>query len=432
MKLIVPIEYYRHGGVERVICGTIEEWIEMKGVEQVILILPKKEIPYFQEKLPKSPIIKYESFILPPKSLQSRILSLINKFSSLSGKVKAEKIKRFFKRLRRKYQSEFSIKYLASHYQATHCLYFLANRLNPPNLDIPLAMVTHDVFWRFAPLSYPESYVKKYDLSLLEWLKKVDIVFTVSEKTRQDIISVFPEFSSKITAIPNSGFPTKSNASPKFFGLAKNSHESVFDKLPIFYLPSSFGIYKDHLTLLKAGIKLAQKNLKFKIVLIGKETDNLITGKMSLSQQAKSQEYIDYLHQCQEISQNNQNIMQEYFEGLGYSSDEDVEKWYRKCSCVVFPSKYEGFGLALSEAVVRGLPAIVSDLEVFQEQVELYKCGDMVDFFPVGDVDALANCMEKFILNPQQKLSAEEIDKRFSHWTWKQTAKQYINLLKNL
>lgn len=428
MRLIVPIEFYRQGGVERVICGIIEELIE--EVEAIILILPKKDIPHFQEKLPKSPRIKYESFTLPPQSLQSRIISLFNKFLSLSSKLKTQKIERLLKRLRRKYQTEFSIKYLASHYQATHCLYFLANRLNPPNLDIPLAMVSHDLFWRFAPLSYPESYVRKYDLSLLEWLKKVNVVFTVSEKTRQDIISVFPEFQSKIISISNSGFPTKSNAYPKLLNLPENPHESN-KELPIFYLPSSFGIYKDHLTLLKAGIKLAEKKLKFKIVLIGKETDNLIAGKISLSQQADSEEYINYLHQCQSISQNHQNLMQEYFEGLGYCSDEEVEKWYQKCSCVVFPSKYEGFGLALSEAVVRGLPAIVSDLAVFREQVELYKCSDRVNFFPVSDVDALANCMENFIQNPQQKLSAEEIDRRFSHWTWKETAKQYMNLLNN-
>ncbi len=431
MKLILPIEFYRQGGVERVICGTVEEWIEIDEVEEIILILQKKDIPHFQEKLPKSPIIKYTSFTLPPKSLQSRIFSLLNKFSSLSDNFKAKKVKRFFKRLSRKYRSELSIRYLANYYQATHCLYFLANQLTPPDLDIPLAMVTHDVFWRFAPLSYPESYVKKYDLSLLEWLKKVNIVFTVSEKTRKDIISIFPEFTNKITTIHNSGFPTKSNASQMLLDLAENSHK-YSDELPIFYLPSSFGVYKDHLTLLKAGIKLAEKKLNFKIVLIGKETDNLIAGKITLSQQKNSQEYIDYLHQCQEISQNNQDIMQEYFEGLGYCSDEEVEKWYRKCSCVVFPSKYEGFGLALSEAVVRGIPAIVSDLEVFREQVELYKCGDMVDFFPIGDVDALANFLEKFILNPRKKLSVEEIDTRFYHWTWRDTAKEYVRLLGEL
>jgi glycosyltransferase involved in cell wall biosynthesis len=429
MRLIVPIEYYRRGGVERVIYSIIKEL--GKEIEQIILILPKKEIVRFQNALPNSEAIVYESLAWEPLSVQCRIVSLLNKFLSLSVKIKAQKIEQLIKNIRRQYETEFRIRYLAREYKATHCLYFLTNRLTPPNLDIPLAMVSHDVFWRFAPLTYPESYVKEYDLSLLEWLNKVDLVFTVSEKTRRDILSIFPGFSQKIQTIPNSGLPAKSSLSPNFSVSEDNSSEFITE-VPIFYYPSSFGIYKDHLTIIKAGIKLAQKNLKFKIVLIGKETDNLIAGKISLSQQSHSQEYVDYLHQCQQIYQNNENLIKEYFEGLGYSEEEVVERWYQKCSCVVVPSKYEGFGLALSEAIVRGLPVIASNLEVFQEQVELYKCGDRVDFFPVSDVEALANCMEQLLLNPKNKLSAEEADKRFSNWTWNHAAKQYIDFLEQL
>jgi glycosyltransferase involved in cell wall biosynthesis len=429
MRLIVPIEYYRRGGVEREIYSIIKEL--GKEIEQIILILPKKEIVRFQNALPNSEAIVYESLAWEPLSVQCRIVSLLNKFLSLSVKIKAQKIEQLIKNIRRQYETEFRIRYLAREYKATHCLYFLTNRLTPPNLDIPLAMVSHDVFWRFAPLTYPESYVKEYDLSLLEWLNKVDLVFTVSEKTRRDILSIFPGFSQKIQTIPNSGLPAKSSLSPNFSVSEDNSSEFITE-VPIFYYPSSFGIYKDHLTIIKAGIKLAQKNLKFKIVLIGKETDNLIAGKISLSQQSHSQEYVDYLHQCQQIYQNNENLIKEYFEGLGYSEEEVVERWYQKCSCVVVPSKYEGFGLALSEAIVRGLPVIASNLEVFQEQVELYKCGDRVDFFPVSDVEALANCMEQLLLNPKNKLSAEEADKRFSNWTWNHAAKQYIDFLEQL
>jgi len=52
MKLVLPIEFYHQGGVERVICGTVEEWIKLDEVEEIILILSKKNIPHFQEKLP--------------------------------------------------------------------------------------------------------------------------------------------------------------------------------------------------------------------------------------------------------------------------------------------------------------------------------------------------------------------------------------------
>ena len=181
---------------------------------------------------------------------------------------------------------------------------------------------------------------------------------------------------------------------------------------------------------MQAGIKLAKKGLDFQIVFTGKETDNLVQGNLSLSQQSQTQEYIDYLQKCQQIYQENQQLMKDYFVGLGYCDEEVVEECYQNCSCVVVPSQYEGFGLAVSEAIVRGMPVICSDLDVFHEQVELYKCSDRLEFFPLGDADALATCLEKFILNPKPKLSPIETEQRFKHWTWKEVAEEYIKLFK--
>lgn len=197
----------------------------------------------------------------------------------------------------------------------------------------------------------------------------------------------------------------------------------------IFYFPSSFGIYKDHLTLLKAGLILAKKKFNFKIVLIGKETDKFIQGELSLSQQNQTKEYVDYLAECKSIYTENKELINQYFLGLGYCDNEEVEKWYQNSSCVVFPSKYEGFGLALSEAIVRGIPVIASDLEVFSEQVTLYQCADLVKFFPQGNAEALATIMEEFIINPTPKLSENEIKNRFHNWTWEKVAQEYIKLL---
>ena len=97
------------------------------------------------------------------------------------------------------------IEHLVKQYQADYCLYCLTNRLIPPELDITLGMISYDVFWRFAPLSYPDTYVKEYDDSLVTWLKKVDVVFTISEETKKDIISFLPEFAPKIKTVPNFG-----------------------------------------------------------------------------------------------------------------------------------------------------------------------------------------------------------------------------------
>jgi glycosyltransferase involved in cell wall biosynthesis len=206
-----------------------------------------------------------------------------------------------------------------------------------------------------------------------------------------------------------------------------NAHDET-----IFYFPSSFGIYKDHLTLLKAGLKLAEKNLNFKIILTGRETDNLVNGNISLSQQSTTKEYQAYITECNNFYQENQEFIQKYVKGCGYADYKDVEYYYQTCSCVVMPSTYEGFGLAIAEALLLGIPVIAANLEVYKEQVELYECPDRVEFFPAGDGEALAICLEKFILNPQPRLSPSEIAENIRSWTWDDVAREYIQALKAL
>lgn len=420
MKLLVPIEFYRKGGVERVILSLVEALAQR--VEQIILVLPPKDIPYFQGLLPPSARIAYASLRWPPGSRIPLPLELLYRLRGLAQKLRLRFLETWCDRWIQPLDRESRLHELIHQSGATHCLYFLTNRLQPPQLPIPLAMIAHDLFWRFAPLTYPADYIQQYDDSLRAWLQACTVVFANSEKTRQDVLTVFPEFAAKVKAIPLAGFVSDT---PIASELAVQSRPEG----TVFYFPSSFGIYKDHLTLIKAGLKLASQGLKFKIVLVGRETDSLINGQLQLSQQDKSQEYADYLRECQQIYADHQPLLQQYFQGLGYCSHAEVEWWYQHCTCVVFPSRYEGFGLALSEAIVRGVPAIASDLNVFQEQVNLYQCGDRVSLFPVGDADALAERMATLIHQPQPRLSPEAARVQADRWTWEKVAQQYVEIL---
>jgi len=419
MRLIIPIEFYRKGGVERVIIALISNLV--KYTEKIIIILPGKDIAYFQNLLPETESITYETFSWENNLYQAKLLGVFNKLFFLAKKLKLTPIEKIVTEKIQNLRVEARINYLVEKHQATHCLYVLINRLKPPRVKIPLSGIAYDLFWRFAPLTYPEAYMSKYEECLLMWLEKADIIFTISQKTRTDILTVFPnpEFESKLKPIPLAGFPTNQEITPQI-------NKS---KITTFYYPSSFGIYKDHLTLLKAGLKLAEKNLKFKIVFLGRETDSFISGKLQLSQQSKTQEYQKYLEECNQVYQDNSSLIEKYFEGLGYCDYQQVEACYYNSDCVVVPSRYEGFGLAVSEAIVRGLPVIASDLEVFKEQIKLYNCQDRVEFYPQGNVTALAECLENFIANPKKKLTQEEIEKRFFHWQWKNVAQEYFNAL---
>lgn len=426
MKIIIPIEYYRRGGVERVIIALVQEFSKL--ADQVILVLPSKEVDYFRKTFQGYENITIESFSVPQKSLTNYLIRFCEKaLNILKYKALIPNVRKEIQKKIQNIKTQKSINKFINKYKATHCLYMIANNLHPPQIPIPLAMITHDVFWHFSPLTYCESYIKKYDKSLLDWLKKANLIFTVSQKTRQDILTLFPDFSHKIKAIPNSGFLP--DISPK---LLKTNVQDTSTENITFYFPSSFGVYKDQLNLVKAGLIVSTSRKNFKIILIGKETDGFLNGNLKLSQQSQSEEYKKYIEACQEVYQQNGEIIKKYFQGLGYCSPEDVECWYRNCSCVVVPSKYEGFGLALSEAIVRGIPVIASDLEVFREQVELYNCSDRVNFFSPGDPESLASCIQQFIDHPKARLSNSEIEARFGHWTWEIVAQEYVKHLKSI
>jgi glycosyltransferase involved in cell wall biosynthesis len=420
MKIVIPIEFYRKGGVERVIISLIPSLLEY--VEQIIIVIPRNQIDYFRSLMPDSDKLIYEDFAFYPDSWETKFIYFYTFLANLYKKLKLTTIHSLFSRRIERIRIESRINQIIDRYQADYCLYAMTNRISPPKVNVTLSGIIYDVFWRFAPLTYSESYQEPYNEVLKEWLDKADLLFTISQKTKDDVLKVFPNatYASKLKPVPLAGFVEESNL----------KSDLVKSETITFYFPSSFGIYKDHLTLLKAGIKLAKKGLQFQIVMIGKETDNLVSGNLQLSQQSQTQEYQDYLAECTRIYQENKEIFASHIKGLGYQDYDILQFYYQTCSCVVFPSKYEGFGLAIAEAILQGIPVIASDLEVFQEQVELYNCPERVQFYPRGDAESLANCLEQFILNPIPRLLPEDIPSKVNLWTWADVAKKYVELLK--
>jgi glycosyltransferase involved in cell wall biosynthesis len=70
---------------------------------------------------------------------------------------------------------------------------------------------------------------------------------------------------------------------------------------------------------------------------------------------------------------------------LGYVPDAELDVLYAGAVALVMPSRLEGFGWPPLDAIVRGTPAIVADLPVYDETL-----GDGALRVPVGDESALA------------------------------------------
>lgn len=64
------------------------------------------------------------------------------------------------------------------------------------------------------------------------------------------------------------------------------------------------------------------------------------------------------------------------FSYLGYVSDKEKRRLFEYCDTFVFPSRGEGFGIPILEAMAAGKPVIASRLSVFEEVV-----GDCIQYF---------------------------------------------------
>jgi glycosyltransferase involved in cell wall biosynthesis len=73
---------------------------------------------------------------------------------------------------------------------------------------------------------------------------------------------------------------------------------------------------------------------------------------------------------------------------VGQVSDDQLDALYRGALALVVPSLLEGYGLPLREALARGVPAVVSDLPSFGEELS-----PAVLRVPPGDVDALSEAL---------------------------------------
>jgi glycosyltransferase involved in cell wall biosynthesis len=76
----------------------------------------------------------------------------------------------------------------------------------------------------------------------------------------------------------------------------------------------------------------------------------------------------------------------------GAQAPEAVRPWIRAGQVLVLPSRSEGRGLVLVEAMIEGIPVVATDIPGPRELVLPGQTGCL---FPPGDSRALADCLER-------------------------------------
>ena len=102
----------------------------------------------------------------------------------------------------------------------------------------------------------------------------------------------------------------------------------------------------------------------------------------------------------------------------GYVDDQELATLYRRATALVFPSRYEGFGLPVAEAMSSGGRVICAEASSLPEVA-----GDAALYFAWNDADALAAQMSRLLHDVA--LRAQLTRAGFAHsqkFTWSETA----------
>ncbi|WP_034621886.1 glycosyltransferase family 1 protein [Cellulomonas sp. URHE0023] len=102
----------------------------------------------------------------------------------------------------------------------------------------------------------------------------------------------------------------------------------------------------------------------------------------------------------------------------GYVEDADLPAVYAGAALFVFPSRYEGFGLPLLEAMSCGVPAVVSDIPPFHEIGT-----DLVDYADPDDPSDFARAVTER-LGSRDDGRVALASERARAWTWERSGAQ--------
>jgi glycosyltransferase involved in cell wall biosynthesis len=116
---------------------------------------------------------------------------------------------------------------------------------------------------------------------------------------------------------------------------------------------------------------------------------------------------------------------------LGRLSPQELVRAYNACHVLLFPSRLEGFGLAVAEAMACGLPVITSDCSSLPELVVQGKGGFLC---PVDDIEGFAKAARQLAQDPvlRREMGAFNRDRAESEFSFPVMAGRYRALYAKL
>jgi alpha-1,3-rhamnosyl/mannosyltransferase len=271
--------------------------------------------------------------------------------------------------------------------------------LAPPRRAYGFDIFLHDLNWR----SYPENATdpEVLDLHCREWSRQARHVFTNSEFTRREVLDAYGLENAKVIAAPLA--PPTISAPPldpqklARFGLKPGAY---------FFYPAAHGIHKGHDVLADALADAPSSILPV-----------VITASLTPEFSHHSAALRGYL---EKITQRLQALQREgkIISRPGLSWD-DVLLIASSSRAYVLPSRFEGFGFPLVEAMALGKPSLCAEIPAFREIIDRHATQIRATTFPSGDASALRDLL---VANSVPEACAYAPPSAPFAWTWAHTA----------
>ena len=238
------------------------------------------------------------------------------------------------------------------------------------------AVTVHDLAAFTHPETLPRAYAAYNRFMIRRAVKRADLIFTVSESMKRELVARFPEAAAHVAAV----YPAHDAAAiaPTTPPVYENKALSGLEKRKFFLFVGTVERRKNLTDLLRAYL-LLQKTCPaargYALVLAGREGFG-------------AEELTKLINKAQTGAD---------IRLAGYVSAADRQKLYGEAAAFVFPSLYEGFGSPQTEAMAAGLPLILSDIPTNREV-----SGNYGYFYPLGDESALAALMARAVAGKLQ------------------------------
>lgn len=273
--------------------------------------------------------------------------------------------------------------------------------LHVPHFNIPLlfsgrlAVTVHDLtYWHDAGASR-SALGQPYAGALFKAIqKKAAAVITVSEATKQDLLTQFPGFDPRRVLVIYEAASSIFNPIPDPAQAARLRQQHSL-AAPYVLFVGSLKAHKNIPRLIQAMSLVRGRGLPHELVLVGRSD----ARSRDLLRLVSEHTFVRY---------------------LGEVPDEELVSLYQAADLFVMPSLREGFGLPLLEAMACGTPCISSNLSSLPEIL-----GPDGLYFDPHRVDGLSELIYNVLQNRElrNKMSAQVLG-RAKQFSWEHTARR--------